>query len=39
MSVSVLLVLGEKIRCNIDETVLENWFHSYLGKLITLKSA
>ena len=31
MAVSVLIVLGDKMNQNIDETTLEHWFMSYVG--------
>ena len=31
MSVTVLIVLGDKIRLHIDETTQEHWFMSYIG--------
>ncbi len=33
MCVSALLVLGDKIRADIDEKVQEQWLLSYIGKL------
>ena len=32
MCVSVLLVLGDKIRAEIEELVQEQWLMSYIGK-------
>ena len=32
MAVSVLIVLGNKVRPGIDELSLEQWFMSYIGK-------
>ena len=32
MCVSVLLVLGDKIRAEIDKSVQEQWLMSYIGK-------
>ncbi|KAG8199533.1 hypothetical protein JTE90_009375 [Oedothorax gibbosus] len=37
MSVSVLLVLGEKLRGAIAENIQEQWFHSYLELLSRFK--
>ena len=34
MSISVLLVLGEKIHGLIDNQIVEQWFSSYIGEYI-----
>ena len=33
MSVSVLLVLGERGKDLVDELIVEQWFSSYIGKV------
>lgn len=38
MSVSVLLVLGDKIRSAIEEHVQEQWLLSYVGKITVMPS-
>ena len=32
MAVSVVIVLGDKIRSHIDQMTLEHWFMSYIGE-------